>query len=264
MSHQTIESCVPINSEASIFVFPCSFAQQRLWLVDQLQPGTGAYNMPCAVRLKGRLDVDALRRSLNEIVRRHEVLRTNFPTVNGEPRQRINNELSDFPIVSIDLTQTDESQRELEAREIVNEETRRGFDLATGPLIRTKLIKLDDDNHVLILVMHHIVSDGWSVEIIVKEVSQLYIEFAAGEQSPLSELTIQYPDYAVWQRTWLQGEVAESQLQYWKNQFERAPELLELPTDRVRPSDASYRGASESFQVSEDMTGKLKQLSRRE
>ena len=147
---------------------------------------------------------------------------------------------------------------------IVDEETKRGFDLATGPLVRMSLIKLGDEEHVLTLVMHHIVSDGWSIEIIVREISQLYFAFAAGEPSPLSELPIQYADYAVWQRDWLRGEVLESRLQYWKTEFERAPELLELPADRARPSEASYRGASEKFLLSEELSAKLKQLSRRE
>ena len=244
MSHQTAESLVPIDSEASTFIFPCSFAQRRLWLIDQIRPGSGAYNIPCAVRLKGRLDIDALHRSLNEIVRRHEVLRTSFRAVDGEPCQQIH-VFNDLQITSIDLMHTEVSQRERRVREIVDEETKRGFYLATGPLIRMKLIKLDADEHVLVLVMHHIVSDGWSIEIIVKEISQLYVAFAAGEQSPLSELAIQYADYAVWQRDWFQEEIAAIQLQYWKNQFDGAPELLELPTDRARPAAASYSGASE-------------------
>jgi len=127
-----------------------------------------------------------------------------------------------------------------------------------------KLIKLDDDEHVLIMVMHHIISDGWSIQIIVKEISQLYAAFAAGKQSPLSELTIQYADYAVWQREWFQEEVAENHLQYWKNQFDGTPELLELPADRARPAAMSYRGASERIQLSAELTQKLRQMSRRE
>src|SRR5918999_131323 len=135
MSHQTTESPTLINSEGSTFIFPCSFAQRRLWLIDQIEPGSGAYNIPCAVKLKGRLDVDALRRSLNEIVRRHEVLRTSLTTVDGEPCQQIR-EFTDLEITSIDLTHADASQRQLRVHEIVGEETKRGFDLATGPLIR--------------------------------------------------------------------------------------------------------------------------------
>src|SRR6185369_11941392 len=263
MSSQTTEDLALINSEPSTFIFPCSFGQRRLWLIDQIEPGSGAYNIPCAVKLKGRLDVDALRRSLNEIVRRHEVLRTSFTTVDGEPCQQVH-ETTDLQITSIDLMQAGEYQRQMRVHEIVEEETRRGFDLSTGPLIRVKLIKLDDYEHVLTLVMHHIISDGWSIEIIVKEITQLYFAFAAGEQSPLPELPIQYADYAVWQRDWLQGEVLESRLQYWRNQFERPPEVLELPADRARPAEATYRGASETFHLSEELAGKLKQLSRRQ
>ncbi|PYP82593.1 MAG: non-ribosomal peptide synthetase, partial [Blastocatellia bacterium AA13] len=231
--------------------------------MDQLQPGSGAYNIPCAVRLKGELDVDALRKSLTEMVRRHEILRTNLAYVNGEPRQQVNESL-DIPLTLIDLTHTDEFQREAQLREIVAAEARRGFDLVTGPMIRMKLVKVRDDSHVLILVMHHIVSDGWSIQVIVKEVSQLYAAFAADGQSRLPELPIQYADYAVWQRDWLTGDVLESRLEYWKRQFERAPKLLELPADRPRPSEASYRGASERWRLSEEMSAKLRDLSRRE
>ena len=233
--YQTTESIVPINSGAPTFIFPCSFAQRRLWLIDQLQPGSGAYNLSCAVMLKGHLDIDALGRSLNEMVRRHDVMRTTFTTVDGEPCQQVH-EFAEFQIISIDLMHTEWTHRQRRVLEIVDEATKRGFDLATGPLSRMKLIKLDDDEHVLIMVMHHIISDGWSIQIIVKEISQLYAAFAAGKQSPLSELTIQYADYAVWQREWFQEEVAENHLQYWKNQFDGTPELLELPADRARPA----------------------------
>jgi hypothetical protein len=239
-----------------------SYAQQRLWFVDQLEPGSAAYNIPSAVRLRGRLDEEALRRSLNEIVRRHEVLRTSFPSRDGEPRQDIH-ELSEMQLICLELRQADEAEREEKLQEILREEAREGFDLSSGPLIRAKLIKLTEDEHALAVTMHHIVSDGWSIEIIVRELAQLYDAFAQGEESPLPELAIQYADYAVWQREWLRGEVLDRQLQYWKRQLEGLG-TLELPTDRARPSAASYRGASERIHLSEELTQKLKQLSQRE
>ena len=191
-----------------------SYAQQRLWFIDQLEPGSATYNIPSAVRLRGRLDEEALRRSLNEIVRRHEVLRTSFPSRDGEPRQQIR-EIDELELIRLDLRQTDEAEREEKLQEVLREEARGGFDLSRGPLIRAKLIRLSEDEHVLMVNMHHIVSDGWSMEIIVRELAQLYDAFSQGEESPLAELEIQYADYAVWQREWLQGEVLERQLEYW-------------------------------------------------
>jgi len=241
---------------------PLSFAQQRLWFIDQLEPENAAYNIPCAVRLSGRLDVDALQRALNEIVRRHEVLRTVFPSNDGEPRQEIH-EVGELPLVYIDLKQTDEAERQQNLQTVLEEEARRGFDLSSGPLIRVKLIEMAEDEHILIVVMHHIVSDGWSIEIMVGEFSRLYEAFRQGYRSPLPELEFQYADYADWQREWLQGEVLDAQLQYWKEKLDGVA-VLELPTDRARQAVTGYRGASESFRVSAELTNKLEHLSKRE
>ncbi len=192
-----------------------SYAQQRLWFIDQLEPGSAAYNIPAAVRLMGKLDELALQKSLNEIVRRHEVLRTSFPSSDGQPRQHIH-EHSELRPDIIDLMQGDEAEREQKLEEELREEARRGFDLSSGPLIRAKLIRMGEDEHVLMVNMHHIVSDGWSMEVMVSEFAHLYEAYTQGQESPLPELVIQYADYAVWQREWLQGGVLESQLQYWK------------------------------------------------
>src|SRR5215510_12261349 len=241
---------------------PLSYAQQRLWFIDQLEPGSAAYNIPSAVRLRGRLDEQALHRSFNEIIARHEVLRTSFPSRNGEPRQEIQNS-RDLQLERIDLRETDEAERERKLEAILRDESRRGFDLSSGPLIRAKLIRLAEDQHMLMVNMHHIVSDGWSMEVIIGELARLYQAFTQGQESPLPELEIQYADYAVWQRGWLQGEVLEIQLQYWKEKLDGVA-VLELPTDRARPAVAGDQGASESFRWSEELTTGLRRLSQRE
>src|SRR5262245_45256226 len=241
---------------------PLSYAQQRLWFIDQLEPGSAAYNIPCAVRLVGRLDVEALHRSLNEIIVRHEVLRTSFPFKDGEPRQKIH-ELGDLRPDFIDLTKSDERERQQKLDEVLGAEARRGFDLSSGPLIRAKLIRLAEEEHVLLVNMHHIVSDGWSIEVIIREVSQLYEAFRQGQESPLPDLEVQYADYAVWQRGWLQGETLDTQLRYWREKLDGVA-VLELPTDRARPAVASNRGASEKFRLSKELTTGLKQMSQRE
>ena len=241
---------------------PLSFAQQRLWFIDQLEPGTPTYNISSAVRLSGRINVDALQSSLDEIVRRHEVLRTSFPSMDGEPRQQIH-ESRELRPEMIDLKDSEEAGREDRLREIMQAEARRGFDLSNGPLIRAKLIKMAEEEHILSLVMHHIVSDGWSTEVMVGEFFRLYESFTQGHESPLPELEIQYADYAVWQREWLQGEVLENQLQYWKGKLDGVA-VLELPSDRARRPLAVYSGASEGFRIPAELTTKLKQLSKRE
>jgi surfactin family lipopeptide synthetase A len=250
---------VPASREGSL---PLSFAQQRLWFLDQLDPGSAAYNIPCAVRLIGQLDVEALGRSLNEIIARHEILRTCFPSKDGEPRQEIR-EFCELQPDFIDLKISDEAERQEKQQDLLRTEARRGFDLWGGPLIRATLIRLAEDRHVLIVNMHHIVSDGWSIEVMVGEFTQLYEAFTEGRESSLKNLDIQYADYAIWQRAWLQGEILETQLQYWKEKLDGVA-TLELPTDRARPAAASDRGASESFRFPKEATMGLRQLSQRE
>jgi amino acid adenylation domain-containing protein/non-ribosomal peptide synthase protein (TIGR01720 family) len=238
---------------------PLSFAQQRLWFLDQLEPGNAFYNIPDAVRISGPLDVAALEQSLNEIVRRHEVLRTTFPTVNGKARQVIAPELR-ISLSVEDLT----GLAELEAQvlRLATQEFRRPFDLARGPLIRVRLLRLDEAEHVVLLTMHHIVSDGWSTGVLTRELALLYRAFDSGESAPLPDLPIQYADFAYWQRNWLQGEVLEAQLNYWRQQLAGLPPLLELPTDRPRPAFQTHRGASQPFMLPQRTFDLLKTLSR--
>jgi len=242
---------------------PLSFAQQRLWFLDQLKPGNSTYNIPAAMRLRGPLNVAALEQSLNEIVRRHEALRTTFASVEGQPIQIISPP-EPFTLSIADLRQLPETEREPEARRLATEEARRPFDLAQGPLLRTTLLRLGEEEHVLLLTMHHIVSDGWSMGILFRELSTLYEAFSAGKPSPLPELPIQYADFAVWQLQWLQGEVLEAQLAYWRKQLAGAPSMLELPTDRPRPTVQTYRGDRQSVVLSKTLSEALKALSQGE
>jgi NRPS condensation-like uncharacterized protein len=208
---------------------PLSFAQQRLWFLDQLEAGMATYNIPLAVRLKGRLNFDVLKSVINEIVKRHEVLRTRIKVEAGEPVQVID-EWEARELEVMDLTGSTREEREEETRRAAREEAEAGFDLSRGPLMKVKVLRLEEEDHVVLFTMHHIVSDGWSMGILIREVSILYQAFCAGVSSPLGELPIQYADYAVWQRKWLQGEVLEEQLKYWKKQLEYVPEL-ELPAN---------------------------------
>ena len=241
---------------------PLSFAQQRLWFLDQLEPNSSAYNFLSAQRLNGSLDIGALDQSLNEIVRRHEALRTTFSTVGGQPVQKISPSLS-LPLTLVDLSHLPDSEREAEVGELSNEEAQRPFDLAHGPLVRATLLRLNDEDHVLLLTIHHIVSDGWSMGVLFRELSVLYEAFSNGNPSPLEELPVQYADFAQWQRNWLQGEVLEIQLGYWKTHLDNNP-TLQLLTDRPRPAVQSYRGATQSIALSRELIEALKTLSRQQ
>ncbi|HVI72968.1 MAG TPA: condensation domain-containing protein, partial [Pyrinomonadaceae bacterium] len=242
---------------------PLSFAQQRLWFLDQLEPGTIAYNMPMAVRLVGPLQIDALERALNEVIRRHEVLRTSFGVAQAGPVQIIS-EAQPVDLGLIDLSDLPEDQRNEKVRRFAVEEGLRPFNLSEGKLLRVGLIRLGHEEHALLLTMHHIVSDGWSMDLLVREVSTLYEAFAAGHASPLEELKIQYVDFAHWQREWLRGDVLETQLNYWREQLAGAPPVLELPADRPRPAVQTLNGASESSWLPVDLSHSLKELSRQE
>ncbi|MFL6286495.1 MAG: amino acid adenylation domain-containing protein, partial [Pyrinomonadaceae bacterium] len=242
---------------------PASYAQQRLWLIEQLEPGSAAYNVPSAARLRGRLDTEALAGALREIVRRHESLRTRFTSVDGRPVQVIEQGV-ELEVPTVDLTAMSEEEREERAKELAREEARRPFDLSCAPLIRATLLRLSDEEHVLLLTMHHIVSDGWSMGVLVRELRSLYEAFAGGQGSPLAELHIQYADYAVWQREWLEGGELDRQLSYWREMLGGAPEVLELPGDRPRPSAPTYEGALESITLPEELSARLRALARRE
>ncbi|ARV58867.1 non-ribosomal peptide synthetase [Nostocales cyanobacterium HT-58-2] len=240
-----------------------SFAQERLWLMNQLQTDNLYYNVPTALRLNGILNIGALQQSLNEIVQRHEVLRTSFLTVQEQPVQKIASQ-RDLALPVIDLQALLEPQQQLEVLRLTLEEAKQLFNLAQGPLLRTKLLQLDSQKYIFLLTMHHIISDAWSTGVLIRELSKLYQAFCDGKASPLSPLSIQYADFAVWQRQWLQGEVLENQLHYWKQQLNGASPLLELPGDRPRPATQTYRGATQSFVLPADLFKTLQQLSRQE
>ncbi|HEX5709303.1 MAG TPA: amino acid adenylation domain-containing protein, partial [Pyrinomonadaceae bacterium] len=242
---------------------PLSFAQERLWFLDRLEPGSALYNMPAALRLRGALDVDALSMTLDEVVRRHESLRTTFPVIEGRPAQAIS-DAARLQLRLDDLSHLEGAAREARVRELTAEEAARPFDLARGPLVRASLLRLAEDEHVLLWTMHHIVSDGWSLGVLVAEVGALYEAYSNGRPSPLPELEIQYADFAVWQRGWLQGEVLEGHLDYWRKQLAGAPPVLELPTDHSRPSVQTFRGARNAFKLPPELTAQLRALSQRE
>jgi amino acid adenylation domain-containing protein len=242
---------------------PLSFAQQRLWFIDQLEPGSAAYSIPAAWRLSGALDVAALERALGEIVRRHEALRTVITLADGTPVQVIR-PFTGFALPTEDLSELGEADREAAVRRRSGEEALRPFDLAVGPLFRAALLRLDAEEHVLLLTMHHVVSDGWSLGVLLRELSALYAAYREGGESPLPELAVQYADYAVWQREQLAGEVLDRQLSYWRHQLADAPALLDLPIDHPRPALQSFRGASERIELPLKLMERLEVLGGRE
>jgi amino acid adenylation domain-containing protein len=252
----------PITVEPRDGAIPLSFAQERLWFLDRLLPDSAAYNIPVAVRLEGRLSVAVLRASLEKVIRRHEVLRTTFPLAGDEPVQRIAPP-GPVPLLLVDLSGLEPEDRGCEAGRLAAAEAQRPFDLACGPLLRAQLVRLAPDEHLALLTLHHIVSDGWSTGVLVREIAALYQAFAAGRSSPLPELPIQYADFSLWQRRWL-PEVEEAQLAYWRERLAGSPAVLDLPTDRPRPAVASSRGAVQTFKVAADLVGPLRQLGQRE
>ncbi|RKI15222.1 non-ribosomal peptide synthetase [Corallococcus sp. AB030] len=242
---------------------PLSFAQQRLWLLDQLQPEDASYNLPVALQLSGHLDVEALRRAFEALVARHEALRTTFHEHQGQPTQRIQAPAA-WTLPLMDLSSLPEEEREKEARKLADEEARRPFRLATGPLLRSALVRLTEDSHLLLVTMHHIVSDGWSMGVLVRELISLYSAFHDGKEPGLTPLPVQYADFAAWQRNWLQGEALDAQIHYWKQQLSGVPAALELPTDRPRPPVQSHRGATMEVRIPGDVARALKALAGRE
>ncbi|HEV2852268.1 MAG TPA: amino acid adenylation domain-containing protein [Thermoanaerobaculia bacterium] len=242
---------------------PLSFAQQRLWLLDRLEPGSTVYNLPLDYRIDGRLDVTSLEHALGEIVRRHEVLRTTFVEERGEPRLAVA-PAGPFSLPRVDLSGLPAPTRSIEAGRLAREEAGRPFDLAAGPLFRTVLLASGAQEHRLLITMHHIATDGWSVDVLQGELSALYRAFTAGLSSPLPELPIQYADFAAWQRRWLAGPVYEAQLGYWRRQLAGAPEALDLPTDRPRPAVETSRGASFSVPLPPALAAGVRALSRRQ
>ncbi|MBD2199778.1 MULTISPECIES: non-ribosomal peptide synthetase [Calothrix] len=242
---------------------PLSFAQQRFWFLAQLEMHSSAYNMPSAVRLQGNLNIKALQQTFQEILRRHEALRTNFQTIEGQPVAVIlPPDVVQLPI--LDISNLPANQQELEVKKQTTEEAQIPFDLNNGCLLRVKLLRLSEQEHILLLTMHHIASDAWSTDILLREFVTLYQAFCQAQPAPLAELPIQYVDFADWQRQWLQGERLESQISYWRQQLKGVPELLELPTDFPRPPIQSFQGATYSFKLPQQLSVGLNQLSQQQ
>jgi len=253
-----------INDEkGSAETFPVSFAQQRLWFLSQLEPDNPSYNLPQILRLKGELNVDALEETINAIIARHESLRTTFREVDGEPVQIVSN-VHQIKLGFTDLKGLPETDREDEARRLAVAEVRRPFDLSRDHPLRAVLVRIDDDDHWLLLTMHHIVSDGWSMGIFTRELSNIYEALVTNQDIGLSELPVQYPDFAEWQREWLQGEVLDEHLDFWLKSLAGAPAMLKLPTDHPRPAQQSFQGASISRKLSPQLSQSLIELSQRQ
>ncbi|MEH2199893.1 non-ribosomal peptide synthetase [Nostoc sp.] len=264
---QAIASILDLQNQAPPLIpvsrkehLPLSFSQERLWFLYQLQSDSSTYNVSFAFRLQGLLNISALAHSLNEIIQRHEALRTGFLAAENKPVQVIAPSLK-LTLPVLNLQELPETERETQVLQLVKNEVQQLFDLEQGSLLRSSLVQLGENEYVLLLSVHHIAFDGWSEGILWRELTALYKAFSTGKPSPLPELPIQYADFAVWQRQWLQGQVMDTQLNYWKQQLAGAPPLLELPTDRVRPPIQTNRGGIKHFQLDDPLTQKLKSLS---
>ncbi|NCE88295.1 non-ribosomal peptide synthase/polyketide synthase [Pseudomonas sp. Q1] len=253
-ARSTLPAILPVPRDQDL---PLSFAQQRLWFLAQMEGASTAYNMPIALGLRGQLDAQALERALTAIVARHEALRSRFVQHNHEPLVRIEPAERAFALLRLEV----DSDADLQVH--VSQEALEPFDLEQGPLIRARLVRRADDHHVLLLTMHHIVSDGWSMGVLTRELMALYEAFRLGQADPLPPLALQYGDFAVWQRRWLSGEVLQQQSQYWQQALADAPALLLLPTDRPRPARQDYSGATLSLLLDVNLTAGLKALSQR-
>jgi amino acid adenylation domain-containing protein len=242
---------------------PLSFAQERLWMLDQFEPRNPLYNVPRAWRLKGPLNKAALGHALNEIVRRHESQRTTFATRNGYPVQVVSAAFH-MPLATYDLSALSPDEGESAARRILEDEAARPFDLNRGPLVRACLVQLSPEDHLLLLVSHHIITDAWSATLLFRELALAYEAFSRNQTSPLPEVQLQYGDYAVYERNWLQGDVLEQHLLFWREELAGVPVLLNLPTDRPRSDARSYRGSCETVRISGSIANSVKQLSQAE
>jgi amino acid adenylation domain-containing protein len=254
---QKLPLLIPVSREQSL---PLSFAQQRLWFIDKLEGDNCVYNVPFLWQISGVLDVSALEKAITTIIQRHEVLRTSFAVVDESPIQVIHAH-PQLKIQVLDWRQVSKEHQLSKASQLATEELQQPFDLSKPPLLRVKLLQLAKKSHLLLLVIHHIACDGWSMDIFRRELFALYTAFCNGESSPLPELLLQYADFAHWQRQWLQGEVLQTQLNYWQKQLADVLPLLELPTDKPRPSVQSFKGRSEFLELNADLTQKLKRLS---
>jgi acyl carrier protein len=259
------ERLVRETSASPIPLFPLSYAQEQLWFLDRLQPESDFYNVALAWRIKGELDVPTLERSLQEVMRRHEVLRTCFVMdQDGVPRQKVIPDAVEFPLLRADLRQLEAGEKEQQARKILADEGAKPFDLGQVPLLRAALIRVGDREHILGLTLHHIVCDDWSFGVLWKELSRLYGSYEKGEESPMPELAMQYKDYATRQREWMRGAKFRQQMEYWKAQLQGMPEVLELPTDRRRPATQSFRGQIEQRALPAGLLESLNALGRQE
>jgi hypothetical protein len=259
---QTGFSVEPISPVVDQFEFPTSYPQQGLWLVDKLAGTSVNYIIPSAFRLNGKLNVRSLELALNAIIQRHEALRTCFSEQDGIPVQVIRSSLS-IPLTTVDLRSYPEQQRTSEVAKLIKHNETTAFDLKKLPLLRFQLLQIKEEEYIFLHAFHHIITDGWSMGVFARELSALYGAFSQGQPSSLPELPIQYADYAVWQREWLQSERLNQLITYWKSRLSDAP-MLEISTDRPRPAIQSCRGQSQSFSLSSDLTEGLKALSRRE
>ncbi|MDM8557980.1 amino acid adenylation domain-containing protein [Candidatus Parabeggiatoa sp. HSG14] len=249
----------PIVSVSRNEKLPLSFAQQRLWFLNQLEGQNATYNMSAAECLVGSLHIPALKQSLLEIVQRHEILQTIFPTINGEPSVQLSTIHYQLPIIN--LQEIPLEAQAIEIQRLTNEESQHPFDLSKGPLFRTTLLRVNQNSHILLVNMHHIISDGWSISVFIRELVTLYEAFSKDEPSPLPPLTIQYVDFAHWQRQWLAGERLQTQIDYWQQQLADIPARLELPTDYPRPPVQTFKGHTQSFEIQKELLTQLNQLS---
>ncbi|MEH1884258.1 amino acid adenylation domain-containing protein [Nostoc sp.] len=261
---------LPILPRAENAELPLSYAQQRLWFLDQFEPNSAFYNIPFALHIVGTLNVAALEQSLQEIIHRHEALHTNFITVDGKPSQIIQKQ-TNWTVCVVELQHLPSSEQEIATQQLAKQKAIQPFDLADEPLVRATLVVLSETEHVLLLCIHHIVSDGWSMGVFVQELEALYNAYSQDQPSlrdatrtPLASLPIQYADFAIWQRNWLQGDILQSQLSYWQQQLANAPALLSVPTDRPRPAVQTDNGAYQEFALSQKLTGELAQLSQQQ
>ncbi len=257
------EELPPIGPAPRDRPIPLSFTQERVWFLNQLSPGNCAYNFQFTVRFRGPLRPAVLAAALSEVIRRHEVLRTTFPEVDGSPVQVIHPPWR-APVPVVDLRSLPEAEREPAALRLVHQEIRRSFDLERLPLMRWLLLRLAEEDHLLLQVEHHFVHDGWSLAVFLREVKELYVAFHEGRPSPLPEPPVQYTDFTVWQRQWLQGDALAGQLSWWIDRLAGSPPVLELPTDRPRPRAHSFRGAALRADLPRDLYGDVRAVARRE
>ena len=236
---------------------PLSFAQQRLWFLHQMQPDSAVYNLPLAIKVNGLLDIDALNQSLNQIIARHEILRTRFVTVSGQPVQQIEESIS-FEIEQINI-QT-HPDKENAVKQAAIDAAKTSFDLSKDQLLRVTLLKLNDSNSIILFTVHHVIADAWSQEILIQELATFYRAALMGKSELLTPLPVQYADFAIWQQNWLQGDTLTAQLDYWREQLDVNQSVLQLPTDYPRARVQTYQGKVEQFSLSKELSDQLRAI----